>query len=273
MITIIHNVYKYNPIINRSAWYNISSLQALDIEFQYLIFNDHGNMKIKELIDPILQNVSAAQYYYSDKNYGHDNSSGGWYGAVDKQLIKDSSLYIHNIGQDDFYTPLFYRYVIGKLEETPNDIAAVFGNCYEVNEEFDILRIPLSNNWETFWENPQMCFNYMFNPSNQQLTRTSNFVYAPGTIYRKTMHDVIGLPDLEQFDGSADFEYWARMVFYGYGFGYIPLPLYYYMKSSYSTSADPGNADLRKTKYNPRIQSKYQQLWIANNYSIKERNL
>ena len=69
---------------------------------------------------------------------------------------------------------------------------------------------------------------------DNKVTRANNGMLASGTMYRSNLHNLIGLPDLDEFEGAADFEYWARILFYGYKGKYLSLPSWYYRQSDYS---------------------------------------
>ena len=144
----------------------------------------------------------------------------------------------------------------------------------DINEEFEIESIPLPTEeveMNKAWSDPNFMFDWMFGIDGDRLTRNNNFIYFPGTIFRKELYDKIGSPDFKNFGGSGDFEYWARAVFNGYKFKYLGLPIWYYMQSSYSHSKiAKDNGDDRVTLYSPRIKDKYQNLWLKNDMKIRD---
>jgi hypothetical protein len=91
-----------------------------------------------------------------------------------------------------------------------------------------------------------------------EVTRANNNILAPGTIYRKILHSTIGLPDLDAFFGAADFEYWARIFFYGYKGKLIDEPLWLYRKSEFSTSNENDKSDTGK--WVEKVKEKYAHL-------------
>ena len=235
IITVIHNLYKNNPHIEQSIKLNLRALQDADVDFQYIIFNDNGDVdliKQTKSIQAVLKQTrqNSIEYYYSPINYGHKKCSGGWVGAVKEGLVKGDI--IHNIGQDDIMTSLFYR----KAKETFDNPDYYFftANAFKVNEQLIPLEIMLPPNQEVIYEDPIAHFKYWFGIIDGKVTRANNFFLAPGTMYRTELHDKIGLPDLDNFAGASDFEYWARILFYGYKGKYFSLPSWYYRISPYS---------------------------------------
>ncbi|MBJ23429.1 MAG: hypothetical protein CMB64_02050 [Euryarchaeota archaeon] len=272
MLSVIQSVYNKNPLIAKSTINQISSLDSLDIEFQFILFNDKGDKEIINDIPDHIKNHKYFEYHYSDFNYGNKTASGGFLGA--KDLIKFP--FVHSSNQDDFYNPTFYSLSLKHLLSLDNTYAAVCSNCYHINEEFEIEGIPLPTEdveMNVHWSNPTFMFDWMFGIDGDTLTRSSNFIYFPGTIFRAELYEKIGSPDIVNFGGSCDFEYWARAVFNGYKFKYLGLPTWSYMKSSYSHSlTSQSNPNLsREEIYNPRIINKYQNLWLENNKNIRTK--
>ncbi len=270
MLTVIQSVYNKNPLIAKSTVNQLMSLDALNVEFQFILFNDNGDENIINKIPDFIKNHKYFEYHYSDFNYGNKAATGGFLGA--KDLIKFP--YVHASNQDDFYTPTFYSLSLKHLMSLDDSYAAVCSNCYHIDEEFEIEGIPLPNEeveMNKGWSDPNFMFDWMFGIDGDNLTRSNNFIYFPGTIFRKELYETIGSPDIISFGGSCDFEYWARAVFNGYKFKYLGLPTWSYMKSSYShTAIDKDNPNLsRENIYNPRIITKYQNLWIKNNKNIR----
>jgi len=77
MLTIIHSIYNYNPIIKQALNFNVASLEALNIDYQYILFNDNGSKENETQIDPHISNNKNFNYVYSDTNYGFGKALGG----------------------------------------------------------------------------------------------------------------------------------------------------------------------------------------------------
>ena len=271
MLSVVQSVYNLNPLISLSAQTTIVALDTLGIDYQYILFNDSGDKDIIKQIPEYIKAHKNFEYHYSDFNYGYKTAPGGLIGAID--LIKHK--YVHQTNQDDFYTSSFYSLALKHLMITDKQYAAIVTNCYHVDEEFEILAIPLPQDGKSIneaWGNPNFMFNWMFGIEENKLTTSNNFVYFPGTIYKKELYSTIGKPDIKNFGGSADFEYWARAVFNGYKFAYLNLPTWLYMKSQYSHSAlDNEGENTRQKIYNPRVKEKYELLWKNNSYKIRNK--
>jgi len=107
-ISIIHNLYKRNPHVNESIQYNILALEEVNIDYQYILFNDKGD---KDIYDDIKDFINdKVEYHYSKINYGMGRCSGGWVGAI--PLLKGDI--VHNTGQDDVFIADFYKRSIFK---------------------------------------------------------------------------------------------------------------------------------------------------------------
>tara|TARA_R100000541_G_scaffold48671_1_gene55767 strand:+ start:47 stop:808 length:762 start_codon:yes stop_codon:yes gene_type:complete len=237
-ITVIHNLYKQNPYINESIRYNIQALEDTNVDYQYIIFNDKGDKEIYNDIKTLLSNK--VEYHYSDHNFGMGVCSGGWVGAI--PLIKGDI--IHNTGQDDVFISDFYK----KAIETFNNPELMFFSCNGIktdevlNQKGHMIDPQYSPNFSF----PLDRFREWFGVINNKITRANNGLLAPGTLYRKDLHELIGEPNLKLFKGAADFEYWARILFNEYKGYYHPSPLWLYRESSYSTSQSPEYNDLNK---------------------------
>tara|TARA_Y100000592_G_scaffold14601_1_gene20997 strand:+ start:7852 stop:8703 length:852 start_codon:yes stop_codon:yes gene_type:complete len=272
MLTVVQSVYNKNPLIAKSTINQINSLDTLGIEFQFILYNDNGDPSIIDDIPKVVSNHEYFEYYYADFNFGYKTAPGGFVGA--KDLIKYP--FVHSSNQDDFYSPVFYSLCLKNLLALDETYAAVCMNCYHVNEEFEIEGIPLpdpsvEDEVNKAWSNPTFMFDWMFGIDGDKLTKSDNFIYFPGTIFRKELYEKIGTPDFKNFGGSGDFEYWARAVFNGYKFKYLSLPTWYYMQSSYSHSRiAKETGDDRVTTYMPRIKEKYQNLWLSNNKKVRD---
>jgi hypothetical protein len=253
MINVIHNTYEKNRYLRESAISNIKALKDTKLEFNYIIFNDHGDESIYEDVKDLLEeNVS---YIYSDINYGMKVCSGGWVGAI--PYLKEGL--IHNIGQDDVYTTTFYTTLYERLQN-PN-IHLAYANGFKVNPNLTLQGQTLGPLQDVDYSNPKQHFNMWFGVQNNIITRANNFIPAPGVIYKTSVHDLIGPPDLETFKGSADFEYWARVLFHNLGVSYDPRPLWLYRMSEYSLGSKP-LAERETPNWNNLIIEKYQK-WLT----------
>jgi len=76
-ITVIQNVYTHNPKIRDAMICNLSALDALKINYEYVVFNDKGDDSIFSLVSDYVTNNKRVKYVYSDINYGHKHASGG----------------------------------------------------------------------------------------------------------------------------------------------------------------------------------------------------
>jgi len=204
-ITVIHNTYARNEHVRESLSLNVKALEDSSLDYQYIVFNDNGDPLIKQDIEGLIE--GKVEYIYSDFNYGMKICSGGWIGA--QQYVKGDL--IHNIGQDDVYTSLFYQSLHTILQD-PNTYLA-YANGFKVNSNLTLQGQTLGPIDKINYTNPKAVFNYWFGRQGDILTRANNFIPAPGVVYKREIHNIIGLPDLETFKGSADFEYWARVLF------------------------------------------------------------
>jgi hypothetical protein len=249
MVSIIHNTYEKNIHIKESATLNIKALDDSKLDYQYIIFNDKGNPEIYDDIKHLISDK--VEYHYSDTNYGMGICSGGWIGAI--PLLKGE--YIHNIGQDDVYTSAFYKNLTDRLLD-PN-IFLAYCNGFKVNPDLSLQGSTLSIMQNIDYTNPKMIFNMWFGRQGDILTSANNYIPAPGVIYKKELHNLIGNPNLEIFKGSADFEYWARVLFNGFQISYEPMPLWLYRMSQYSLGSKP-LAEKETPNWNNLILQKYQ---------------
>lgn len=253
MINIVHNTYEKNRYLRESVISNIKALKDTTLDFNYVIFNDHGDESIYEDIKDLTG--GSVSYVYSDINYGMGVCSGGWVGAI--PYTKPGL--IHNIGQDDVYTSLFYTSLVKRLQDPETMLA--YANGFKVNTDLTIQGQTLGPIQEMNYSNPKEVFNFWFGVQNNKITRANNFIPAPGVIYKTTLHDSIGKPDLETFKGSADFEYWARVLFTGNKVSYDPRPLWLYRMSEYSLGSKP-LAEKETPNWNNLIIEKYQK-WLT----------
>lgn len=272
-ISIIQNVWKQNPYIAETIQYNLIALEQSGVDYQYIIFNDKGDTEIFDDINPYIKNNPKILYHYSDVNYGQGKCTGGWVGAI--PLLEGDI--IHNTGQDDVFVSDFYTRAVSyfqnpeimfytcngyKTDETLNNQTYIF-NPYI---EFDYFK-PLER-WKEWFGVSSTGIDPWFQkhiPPNQ-VTRANNMINAPGTLYRKELHELIGAPSIDEFFGAADFEYWARILFHEHKGIYHPDPLWLYRISDYSHSAESTSDKFETTEdhrppYLEKIQKKYTQLW------------
>lgn len=250
MISVIHNTYERNIHVKESATLNIKALEESGFDYQYIIFNDKGDESIFEDVKDLLSDK--VEYHYSDFNYGMGICSGGWVGAI--PLLKGD--YIHNIGQDDVYTSLFYKSLVKHLENPKVYLA--YCNGFKVTPNLSLLGETLGPLQHVDYSNPKEVFNMWFGRDGNTLTRANNFIPAPGVVYKKELHYIIGEPDLNTFKGSADFEYWARVLFNGLGVVYEPNLYWLYRMSEYSLGSKPF-AEKEHVNWNNSILKKYQE--------------
>ena len=254
MITVIHNTYRYNPLIRESVILNLLALKKAKVEYQYIVFNDNGDKDIENLVEGL-----DVEYHYSSTNYGKKMCSGGWVGAI--PLIKGD--YIHNTGQDDVFTSNFYTSILSTFRLSGCDL--VYCNGFKVREDLtatgDLLG-GLTNTWN--YERPREVFNYWLGVEDKRVTRANNYIPAPGVIYRAGLHNEIGTPDIETFRGVADFEYWVRLLYYSKKIQYIANPLWFYRLSQYTTTLEVIDGKLNErdlsTYYLDKLKQKYQNL-------------
>lgn len=252
-VTVIHNTYTQNKHIRESVVLNVLALENSGIPYQYIVFNDNGDPSIKQDLEGLIR--GNVEYIYSDCNYGMKVCSGGWVGA--QPYVKGDL--IHNIGQDDVYTSIFYRSLTERLQ-SPN-IHLAYANGFKVNPNLTLQGQTLGPIQEIDYSNSRRMFDFWFGRQGNTLTRADNYIPAPGVIYKKEIHDAIGLPDLENYKGSADFEYWARILFNGLGISYDPRPLWLYRISEYSLGIKP-LAERETPNWNSLILKKYQE-WLT----------
>lgn len=248
-VSVIHNTYRKNIFISETATLNIKALEESGVDYQYIIFNDHGDREVENDVKHLLN--KKVQFVYSDINYGMGVCSGGWIGAI-PYLEGD---YVHNAGQDDVYTSLFYTSLIERLENPK--IYLAYANGFKVNSNLTFQNQVLSPVQELDYSEPRRVFDFWFGRQGNTLTRANNFIPAPGVVYKKKIHDIIGIPNLENFKGSADFEYWARVLFNDLGVSYDPRPLWLYRISEYSLGIKP-LAEKEILNWNSLILKKYQ---------------
>jgi len=263
-LSIIHNLYKKNKHVNESVGLNLISLRKANIDYEYILFNDNGDIEIKEDIVEFLVDKNVI-YHYSNINYGKKQCSGGWIGAI-HILTGDC---IHNTGQDDVFSEMFYKECMENLEKDEN-LMLCFSNAFITNENLIPTSFMLNPTVEINYSNSFNMFKWWFGVGENgknEVTRANNNIPAPGVIYRKKLHDLIGEPDLDNFLGAADFEYWARILFYEYKCKCINKPLWLYRRSVESASNLPGNEKIINECVN-KIRNKYYNLYNQKNNKI-----
>ena len=253
-ISIIHNLYKRNPHVNESIQYNILALEEANIDYQYILFNDKGD---KDIYDDIKDFINdKVEYHYSKINYGMGRCSGGWVGAI--PLLKGDI--VHNTGQDDVFIADFYK----KVKEVFSNPEIMFFSCNGIRADEDLNQQGpmISPQYQPDYSKPLDRFKEWFGVIGNEITQTNNGMLAPGTLYRKEIHDIIGSPSLNEFFGVGDFEYWARMLFFEIKGYYESSPLWLYRISNHSISHSEKieNKDHRPP-YLQKVKEKYTQLW------------
>lgn len=261
-ISVVHNVYLRNPYILESIEYNLGALHAANADYQYIIFNDNGDTKIKEDIKPILGHLNV-EYIYSPINYGKKMCHGGWIGSV-PYLTGEL---VQNTDQDDVMTEDFYKKCLAEFEKDP-ELYLTFTNCYRTNEKLDPNSIMSNPDYTPDYSQPLERFKDWFGVDEngkQGVTRANNNMPGPGVIYKTKLHDEIGLPDLENFKGAGDFEYWARILYNNKKCKYINEPLWLYRNSSFSAGNEiiegKPNRGYWQQLHIQAIQEKYTKLW------------
>jgi hypothetical protein len=252
-ITVIHNTYARNEHVRESLTLNVKALKDSGLDYQYIVFNDNGDPLIKQDIEGLI--VGKVEYIYSDYNYGMKMCSGGWIGA--QPYVKGDL--IHNIGQDDVYTALFYRSMVERLQDP--DIYLAYANGFKVDSNLTFRKELLGPLQELDYSQPSKVLDFWFVRQGDTYTQARNFIPAPGVVYKKKIHDIIGLPDLENFRGSADFENWVRVLFSNLGVSYDFRPLWLYRISEYSLGTKP-LAEKETPNWNNLILKKYQE-WLT----------
>ena len=262
-LTVIHSTYRKNKYVNESVRLNLLALKRICIDFQYIVFNDHGD---KSVYDDVKEFEPDIEYIYSEKNFGMTVCNGSWVGAL--PYVKGE--YIHATGQDDIMTVLFYKRVLDHLEKN-QDVYATFSNAFTTTENLKLKAFTISPTEHAKYNNkyfdpPDMAFKQWFGiaPPYKKFTRADNYVLAAGVIYRSVLHELIGPPDIG-FGGAIDFEYWARILFYGYRINYIAEPLWLYRQSEFSAGneviGDKPNRGYWQQLFIEKIKQKYEKLW------------
>lgn len=253
-ISIIHNLYQRNPYVNQSVRYNISALELARIDYQYILFNDKGDEGIYGDIKELLN--KKIEYHYSKVNYGQGKCSGGWVGAI--PLL--SGDVVHNTGQDDVFSEEFYR----KATEAFSDEEVMFFSCNGIRTDEHLNRQSLLNPPEYYFDysDPLAKFKEWFGVIDNEVTRANNGLLAPGTLYRRVLHDHIGKPSISDFLGASDFEYWSRILFNGHKGKYENSPLWLYRVSDLSVSEHEKSRGIdHRGPYLNKIKEKYRRLW------------
>lgn len=247
-VSVIHNLYKRNPYVNESVRYNILALQEANVDYQYILFNDNGDKDIFEDVKNLINDKVI--YHYSDFNFGMGICSGGWVGAL--PLVTGDI--IHNTGQDDVFISDFYKQGLEFLSSP--EIMFYSANGIRTDEKLNQQGPMIPVGFKPNYSEPLYRFMEWFGVTNNQVTRANNALLAPGTMYKKKLHDLIGPPNLKAFKGAADMEYWARILLNEYKGYYDPNPNWLYRVSNYSTSNLGGFEDFNKT-----ILEEYKKLW------------
>jgi len=256
-LSLIHNQYRRNPHCKESVRIGLYALQQEKVDYEYIIFNDNGDTEIEEDMKEFLGDPRV-KYIYSIINFGHKTCTGGWVGAL-PHITGDL---VHNMGQDDVFTPMFYRLGLNLLAND-DKLMLVHSNAFSCDENLKVTNIMLSpHSSPDYYTDPFHCWKSWFGveESKNEVTRANNNFLAPGVIYHRKLHDLIGPPDLDNFLGAADFEFWSRILFHEYKCLSIPLPTWLYRSSKYSTSAGD-NQDTLIKNWVDKVRQKYYNLY------------
>lgn len=256
-LSVIQSLYTVNPWIPESVYLTMDALTSTVKDFELILFNDHGDEKVKDLISKFLLD-KRVRYVYSEKNYGQKVCMGGWVGA----LPYVSGDLIHAVGHDDIFTRAFYKKMVAELENDP-ELMLVFNNCFVTSESLVTSGAMIHiRPMPEYYTHPFECFKWWFGVGENgkdEVTRANNNIPGPGTIYRAILHKQIGEPDLDNYFGSADFEFWARVLFNKCKCKYLPDPMWLYRKSEHSISKE--NDVSRTLAWNEKIKAKYYKLY------------
>ena len=247
-ISVIHNLYKPNPYVNESVRYNLHALKDANINYQYILFNDKGDKEIYGDIKDLINDKVI--YHYSDYNFGMGICSGGWVGAL--PLVEGDI--IHNTGQDDVFTKDFYDKA--KVAFSLPEVMFFSSNGIRADEKLNQLGPMIHPEFKPNYMEPFDRFKEWFGVTNNEITRANNALLAPGTLYRKELHNLIGEPDLKTFKGAADMAYWALILLNEHKGTYEPNPTWLYRVSNYSTSNLGGHEDFNKV-----MIEEFKKLW------------
>lgn len=268
-LSIVHNVYKINPYIRESLQYNLLAVKNLDVDYEYIVFNDAGDKKVIDDIKDIVETNPKVKYHYSEVNYGFGQCRGGWYGSI--PLISGDIL--HCIDDDDVFVEAFYKAALPYLQN--KDIMFFSSNGLKADENLTPTSTFTNPSVKIDYTNPLSRWKEWFGVSDagvdpwfqtpipkNKVTRANNMLTASGTIYKTILHDLVGKPDPEGFRGTHDFEYWARILFNGYKGIYSSTPLWYYRISDHSISfSEQKNNTDHRPPYMEKIKQKYYNLW------------
>ena len=266
-LTIIHGVYKRNPLIAEALYRNLLALREAEIEdYQYIVFNDKGDKEIYgDLAEYAFESedvplISKFDYIYSEKNFGKKKCRGAWIGAL--PYIKGDV--VHFTDQDDIMSSNFYKYSLKALRN--NNIDLVFSNSHHINESMEILHASMDPRYKPDYNDPINMFKFWFGiEAENKITRANNFMMSSGVIYRLKLHNEIGIPDLDEFEGAADFEYWSRVLFNEKKCKYISEPNWFYMKSQYTAANEiidgKSNGEYWLQLAIEKVKNKYNELW------------
>lgn len=256
-VSIIHNLYKRNRFVNETVRLNLLALKSANFDFQYLLFNDNGDKDIYEDVKELLNDQ--VEYIYSEKNWGEKQFSGGWIGAL--PYVRGDI--IHNTSQDDVMGGTFYRRSINIFKNNP-EIDLVTFNGFRVKENLELESWLIHPDYQMDGNKPLEVFKNWFGVENNVVTRCNNGFLAAGTIYRKSVHDRIGIPDSE-FKGACDFEYWSRILFNECKFVYISELSWLYRMSEYSAGSEIIDGKPNRGYWQQlcieKIKEKYSKLW------------
>jgi hypothetical protein len=182
--------------------------------------------------------------------------SGGWLGAL--PLVEGDI--IHNTGQDDVFTKEFYEKVKTAFEIP--EIMFFSNNGIRTDENLKQQGPMITPDYRPNYMEPLDRFKEWFGVVNNEVTRAFNAMLAPGTVYRKKLHDTVGLPDLKTFKGACDHAYWGKILLFNNKGVYDPSPSWLYRESKYSTSNIAKKDDhLVFEDFNKILVTEFKKLW------------
>ena len=79
------------------------------------------------------------------------------------------------------------------------DIYLAYANGFKAYPNLTLTGETLGPIQELDYWNYETMFNHWFGVQNGEVTRANNFIPAPGVMYKTTLHERIGLPDLPTF--------------------------------------------------------------------------
>lgn len=227
VITAIGKLSTYERYIAR--WFENAKDQHLFKQTEHIIvykeWSDHFNL-FKDL-----DNFKLIQQ--------HD---AGMYNAWNIGIQAATTQYITNWNIDDLRHPINTKIKLDVLEK--NDHVSMVYNWYvaTTNEEENFYNIDLSSR------------SYLKFPDDFHLRVFENCYAGPDPMWRKSLHDVVGYFDNEQFATIGDWEMWIRFAVNGATFKLLPMVLCVYLDHD-STVSKVQNEKVRGER--DRLFTKY----------------